>query len=276
MPFLELIRRRHRWAALADAFIDGELAGDEARAFEAHAAGCAKCAARVASGRELKAAVSSLPHAAAPRSFRLTPAMVAAPEPARKHAGGTPLYLGLMRAGAAVTAGVFLTVLTVSALGTTSNGDDDASAAGATSLNAAPASGSESAPYATSAPTDKAAPVETPNIAPPNGGGVGGQQAPSPMATPVPPRTGPGATSIAEATPAGAPNNQYYEDVPTQGGERNVVPGTVGDAIGPLASGSDADAADGGPDWVVITGAVAGGVLLLLAGAEARRRVRNG
>jgi Putative zinc-finger len=79
-PFL---RPHKKWAELADAYADGELAAAEAERFEAHSATCGPCAQSLKAARALKSAISVLPELQAPRSFRLTPAMVAVNAPVK-------------------------------------------------------------------------------------------------------------------------------------------------------------------------------------------------
>ena len=54
---------------LADAFAEGRLPKDLAREIEHHAATCARCASLVLDARAVRAALSSAPHARAPRGF---------------------------------------------------------------------------------------------------------------------------------------------------------------------------------------------------------------
>jgi hypothetical protein len=71
--------RHGKWAAQLDAYADGALSPAEVAAFEAHLAGCARCASGLAATRALKAALASAPAIEAPRSFRLTPGMASGP-----------------------------------------------------------------------------------------------------------------------------------------------------------------------------------------------------
>ena len=89
--------QRHSWYGRnASAFVDGELLPPEVRRFEAHLAGCGACASAVADAREWKALAGSLPEAALPRSFRLTPAMAAAAKPGPNAGRAAVPYLGLV------------------------------------------------------------------------------------------------------------------------------------------------------------------------------------
>ena len=72
--------RRRRIHDDASAFVDGALSASEREAFAHHVAVCGPCRDELAQLRETKGALRALETAALPRSFALTPAMVAQPQ----------------------------------------------------------------------------------------------------------------------------------------------------------------------------------------------------
>ena len=76
MQLFPFLHPHSRWSGRLHAFVDGELHPDAAGRFEGHAAECADCAFAIADARNLKQALRALPELEAPRSFRLTPAMI--------------------------------------------------------------------------------------------------------------------------------------------------------------------------------------------------------
>jgi anti-sigma factor RsiW len=76
LPF----RRGHRaWEERLHDYADGRQSAPDAARFEAHMGGCKACTSMLASVQTMKAAFVTLPEREAPRSFRLTADMVAAP-----------------------------------------------------------------------------------------------------------------------------------------------------------------------------------------------------
>jgi hypothetical protein len=128
MRIFSFFNRHGRLAALVDAYVDGELRGAELAAFEAHHPACASCSRVIGEARTLKASLSALPSVEVPRSFRLTPAMVGQSRPVPVNARA-PLYLGLARAGAALSVVAFASVVAFSTFGSSSDGESDASTA---------------------------------------------------------------------------------------------------------------------------------------------------
>lgn len=258
-----IFRRHSRWAEMADAFIDGELSPGDAARFEQHFAGCERCSRRVAAGRELKAALRRAPELRAPRSFAINPQMLAAGEPDRREPErGTPLYLGLARAGAGLAVAAFVTVLTFRGLGSSTGGgaDDRASREVMSAQDAG--GGAMSDALATAAPATKSGEEGTPSIAPPGtGGDVGGQGAPTARPTPVPPATG------REPTPS----DQPAPETPIQ--VQEYADGAIGEAATPDAARR---AGEGGANWTAILGAIAGVSVMGLVLLEANRRWRRG
>src|SRR5262245_36981737 len=87
------------------AFIDGELSPRAVKSLESHLATCSQCAGEVASLRETRATLRSLPEAAAPRSFALTPEMARRPAPAPAATYGLkPVVNGLRLASGGLAA----------------------------------------------------------------------------------------------------------------------------------------------------------------------------
>jgi hypothetical protein len=123
MSFLDLGRHR-RWSAMATAYGDGSLEESERPRFERHLGGCSRCATQISDERALRTALRSLPDLAAPRSFRLTPAMLVAAEPASRPSRA----LAWANTGAKLTAGIAaaaLAVVMVVDFGPTLSGSDD-------------------------------------------------------------------------------------------------------------------------------------------------------
>ena len=278
MRFLDIFLPRHRrFAELASAYTDGELRGGELRRFEAHLAACARCKDAVDAGRALKLHVSQMPEVPAPRSFRLTPQMVAAAGKPKWAVGtGTPLYLNLARAGAALSVGAFATVLSVGAFD--SDGQADMAASGNTreiQLSAEDTSAGSDA-LATpeqqpNAPEARATPTPGPAIAPASGGGASGAGLESPtvrVESPQPPRTG------ADTPPDTQPtqdNYNYDDGAPKNGTSNDTIeprPGVI--SVEPFAGDEEGDG--GANALTVALGGLAVASVLVLGGLEVRRR----
>src|SRR5690606_23736875 len=103
MARIPFFRTHERYREMADAYLDGELRPGDLAKFEAHSAGCAECAAMLETGRVLKQSLATVPTVEAPRSFRLTPAMIEAKAPARPKAAPTSPLLVVARFGAAAS-----------------------------------------------------------------------------------------------------------------------------------------------------------------------------
>jgi hypothetical protein len=280
--FSLLLPRHRRYARLADAFVDGELGGGDLRRFEAHLPTCARCQSAVASARTLKTSISALPELTPPRSFRLTQAMVAGPaaRPARQ---GAPLYLGLARAGAALSVGAFATVLAISALDSDGqqSADDDAGGAREIILTgtlaedaSAYSAGSEGA--GKSAPESAATSTVEPQIPETTAGGASGAAAsPSVVPSPEPPATGrdPNATPPEDAQRSTALDSSA--GTPAAGGIAiEPVPGSNGvTSFEPVSVSVEDD--DGFGAWIVALGAIAAFAVGALALLEISRRRSN-
>ncbi len=83
---LALFPRTHQPdAELLSALLDGRLDAAPRAAAETHVAACRACTARLGELRQIRSMLAAMPHAEAPRSFRLRQADVeAAPAPARR------------------------------------------------------------------------------------------------------------------------------------------------------------------------------------------------
>lgn len=260
MRMIPFLRSHSRFTRELDAFVDGELAPREAAAFETHLARCQQCRAAVAVARALKAEIGALPEQPAPRSFALTPELVAR-GPARQPAMRTsaPLYLNLARGAAAISVVAFVAVFTASL----ANGGDDSTAAGANRAERDSTFEAKDAAVPQLAATESSGAgsqygLETPTLAPPgtagsiSGAGVG-------SATPQPPETG------ANETPA--PDQQTGET-------NSAVGGSAADSglkvEQPVPSTTRDDS--GGIPWTSVFGGVAGVSLGILLVAESRRR----
>src|SRR5207249_371654 len=73
------LRAHARWREQLDGYADDELEASDSAALERHLESCSACRLRLEQTRSLKVALAALPQVATPRSFRLTPGMVAVP-----------------------------------------------------------------------------------------------------------------------------------------------------------------------------------------------------
>jgi len=195
-----------RFEADASAYVDDALGGGAKARFEAHMAGCPRCAQAVADFHGLKVQTRALPEFDAPRSFRLTAAMLAAlatisPPAARRQSAGFRLAQGV----AVVAIVGFVTVLAVDlGRGSSSNSTTTTLSASTAEANApvAPEANSKSAPGGP-APTrdagDSAAGGQVPPYTPGGGTNAQGVTASTPAAPPA--EGGRGAGSPAPETP---------------------------------------------------------------------------
>jgi len=167
------LRRHSRFARDLDAYVDGELAHARVRELEEHLARCTSCTRIVEELQLFKRMAAALPDVAAPRSFRLTAAMVAE-QPKTEPLPAVPRWqLNLARGAAAIAIfGLVATVTVDLARGGGSGSSNSASAPKATSFeSAADASkfgaGSASgatAPSAQSAPANPNPAVASPTL----------------------------------------------------------------------------------------------------------------
>lgn len=269
IPFL---RTHSRYREMADAYLDGELRSGDVSKFEAHANDCAECSTMLAAGKVLKASMGAIPMAAAPRSFRITPALLQERVPAPAPVRTTPVLM-VARFGAAASVAAFAVVGT---LQFSSNSDDGMTAASpsyelSTAAGAAEdtkldrddgndgdnGTGGDEEPY-------EVVPLATedPQIAPPPSADVGGAGVPE--ATPEAGNEAPDTTSGDEPRPDDDGSRTTNDDpVHPYGGEAGDT------AIRALSE--DSGAADYGP-WLVVLGGVSIVSLAALGSLEYRRR----
>jgi hypothetical protein len=256
MELTFLFRRHARYRALIDACADAELAPAGMARMEGHLVGCAECRAALEAARVIRASVAALPEVAVPRSFRLTPAMVAAQRPGVARAA-TPGFLVVARVAAAASVAVFAVVATLNFSGTDDSGDNPFAASGSAAPEAAELKSTANDAFddddgGTTA-QDTASPPGA--ASPPGGGGVSGAG----VETPVAPVTG------AEPTP-----------------ERNIAAGTDGTGAAPgeeppadpfsLQYGTTPEDGNGATPWLVGLGALSLAALGTLAFMEFKRR----
>ena len=257
MARLPFLRTHSRYREMADAFIDGELHGRDLAKFEAHSAACAECSAMLETGRLLKQTLGQVPLVEAPRSFRITPALLAeaAPKPAAP-VRATPVLM-VARFGAAASFAAFAVVGTLQF--TSTAGTDGTTAASPMSeLSTAGSVEDDSFRLGEETKGELAAtPTEDPQPAPPPDSQVGGASADNP----------------GEADPFEGPPTDLAND----DGGRSTDPGhPYGDqaadgAVTTAFASPPAEATDYAP-WLVVLG----GTTILALGAvgtlEYRRR----
>jgi hypothetical protein len=253
----------HRWFdANVDAFADAELcAADHAR-FEAHLAGCDRCARAVAMARGTRSLLRALPEMPVTRSFALTEAMLRAPaRPAPRQAAG---FMGPIRAvqGLGAASVALFAVLIVADLG----------GAGSPASMSSPQA--DEAFYDTASDDDSAIPASGTLEDTGVGGGQGdpvddgsagpgsddgqvegaGVNSPEPLPTPVP-------GGAAEIAPAGDP-----DDPARQSTEE------ADEAFTTIALASQEDA---GPSWLRMAQFASAGLALAAAAMYAGLRFRG-
>ncbi|MGE3077212.1 MAG: anti-sigma factor [Dehalococcoidia bacterium] len=258
IPFLN----RHSWySGRADAYADGELSPAERARFEAHLIECATCQSSVAAASELRNLVEGLPEVEPPRSFFITPQMLTE-APAQVRSMSTPVYLGLARAGAALSVAAFAVVFVLGTVNSNSSSDHTASRESAAPLSSDALAGTPEPAF-----SDKSAEDEpTPQLAPATaGGGVAGS-----ALIPAPPEaTAPDESVNGAAAPAANDAGPVRAaDAATPGDDSALT--SIGYEAVP---GSDSD--DGSSKALVATGAIAAVFLVALAALEVTRRARH-
>jgi hypothetical protein len=221
--------RHRRFRKRLSAYIDGELSGDDAESLDGHLESCDACRLELDQMRATVNAMRSLPDVETPRSFRLTPEMVAERRPANAWSPATPVMNGMRLAAAGLT--VALAVVFVVDLGDFSRSDNNAG----TTQNFAQLEGGESADAAAVdqstladdstglAGTGDATDLTEERAAEPApaGGGVGGSdsgaQAPNAEATTVP--EAPDANDEVEMFSATSDQDEALEPLPESGGD---------------------------------------------------------
>lgn len=99
------LRWRHqKWQTLASVYLDGELSAAERRRFESHLAACNVCQQELSELQFAVRTLKSMPEVPPPRSFALTPQMVAA----RRETRGTGVVRAYQASRLAAAAVVFV------------------------------------------------------------------------------------------------------------------------------------------------------------------------
>jgi hypothetical protein len=208
--------------------------------------------------------------------------MVAVPAPRVQQHQGTPLYLGLVRAGAALSVGAFATVLAISVFDSEGQQSADSDAGGAREIMLTEAAVDDSSAYDAGSENAGKSPAETmatatpaPQLAPSSAGGVSGAGAsPTIPPSPVPPATGVDAN--ADATPSDNTQRSTTTDTfaaTPAGGGVAIEPGPGGPGVTSFEPLSTSDGDDDGLAlWTIALGALAAISLGALALLEVSRR----
>lgn len=237
---------RHRQRNRLHAYIEGALEGAERAQFEAAMARDPALAREVGELRAIRLAARELPEIEAPRSFRLTAAMVAAPARQAPASRRAPVALRLAQGAAALS--VFALAVTFVAGAVDNERAADTAASGESASLAAEDATTKQAPAAAGAPggtaNSSAASAATadgrPTVATP---------VPSPFAPTLPPYSptssvsGQGVTATAE-TPATAVASPTPRAPATGPGEAVTAMPTP---VPPLTGGGDAATVPGTP-----------------------------
>lgn len=248
-----------RFARDVDAFVDGELPEVAAARFTGHLATCSRCERAVAAARAAKAHLVSLPQAALPRSFVLTPAMVAAPP--RPSPATRPALLHATRAvsAAGIAALALFGTLQLTGVGEDSPASRDAASTGLPEDASAKSGVLEIESAATMEAPDALATAEPGVASPPSAGASGAA-------------VGPDATA-ADAAGAAGDDSSGSEAAAGPADATLAQDGGVLDTFA-FAAGSAPDDDDDAP-WtpaIIASGAVALAALAATGALEARRR----
>lgn len=100
---MNLFDRHRKFRNKLSAYIDGELSNDAVRSLDAHLESCDTCRLELDEMRATVDALRSIPEVEAPRSFRLTPAMVAERRPVPSWNPSPGLMNGMRMATAGLT-----------------------------------------------------------------------------------------------------------------------------------------------------------------------------
>lgn len=127
--------RRHSGESDLSAYLDQELSAARRQKVEEHLHGCPACQARLAELRTLKQTLRSLPEAAAPRSFALTPEQARRPQPQPAYA--IARVYPVLRNAAAAAAVLFFAFVAADVFVSTTGGEQTAER-GAAALQGSP------------------------------------------------------------------------------------------------------------------------------------------
>ena len=105
---MNLFDRHRRFRSKLSAYIDGELSSDEVRSLDTHLKSCDSCRLDLDEMRAAVDALKGIPEVDAPRSFRLTPEMVAERRPAASWSPSPGLMNGMRMATAGLTVALAL------------------------------------------------------------------------------------------------------------------------------------------------------------------------
>ncbi len=122
MRFPKIFRRNDRWARQVDAYVDHRLTPVERELLEDRVEESESVAELLRNTKSLKSALGEMPEFATPRSFALTPAMVAEPAPKPSRAPAVTMRLAQATSFAAIAA--FGIVFAFDTVGTTTDGDN--------------------------------------------------------------------------------------------------------------------------------------------------------
>jgi anti-sigma factor RsiW len=278
---LPLYRPHSRYLEMADAFADGELSKREHSRFEGHLATCEACGTAVETARETKRLLAALPEVDAPRSFRLTPAMVgeAAPRRPLPVPSRVPvLVLRASQATAGLAAAALAVVVSVNLSSSTGNDDDVAPAdalgqekagqPGASDFAVTQSSGAGANGAATPAATQPAASAAATAPPAPNTGADGQSTVDDEGA-----RNLDGTAKDEFASPTVGPGEQYYSESTTGGDVRSVaspeVALTVNVALDERSTGSGFPTLE-----VVLAGIVVGAAGVAVGASRMRKEQR--
>ena len=264
--------RHERLRKNLSAYVDGELSPREIASLESHLSGCDACRAELEDLRAGKAVLSALPSVEAPRSFALTPEMVAGPQPAPQRAPSPALNTGLRLAAGGLALALVVVAFADNAdfRGADESATESQSQAGGDGGDGAYGFGAteEDAPEGENRSLDAdTLTTEAPAATTSAGvGGVGGGTVPESTSDAAQqqvdsasPQASPGARNTEEAAAAPLPQD---EDAGSD--EAKSESDSAGDDAAP-AEASDSD--DGGADAYTVLEVVLAVALALVVGA---------
>jgi len=225
-----IMRPHARFVAEANAYVDGELTPSRRERFDTHLLRCEECAQEVAEVRGVKTLLAALPAEAAPRSFRLTTAMVSLPAaPIQRPRSTAPL-----RFAQGATALATFALLTVVSVGVMGSGSSQSTTAGGSNL--------KSSAESTGAVSNAAVPAQdsgAPAVSQATGAtaerGGGGTVALGSPATAAPPAE----RFAAGATPASGPPGAPLTGVASKSDSSGAVEGPNRDTAPTTSAAAD-------------------------------------